>query len=75
MRSALIVGARYGLRCVGCSAGLMAAMVIIGMSNLGWVLILAGLILVYKLAPAPSMRRRSLSVALIAIAVAYASIA
>lgn len=50
-------------------------MVIIGMSNLGWVLILAGLILVYKLAPAPSMRRRSLSVALIAIAVAYASIA
>jgi predicted metal-binding membrane protein len=51
-------------------------MVTIGMSNLGWVLILAGLILVYKLAPAPSMRRmRSLSVALIAIAVAYASIA
>ncbi len=76
VRSALVVGARYGLSCVGCSAGLMAAMVTIGMSNLGWVLILAGLILVYKLAPAPSMRRmRSLSVALIAIAVAYASIA
>jgi predicted metal-binding membrane protein len=76
VRSALVVGARYGLSCVGCSAGLMAAMVIIGMSNLGWVLILAGLILVYKLAPAPSMRRKWLpSVALIAIAVAYASIA
>jgi predicted metal-binding membrane protein len=74
VRSALIVGARYGLSCLGCSAGLMVAMAIIGMSNVVWVLILAGLVLVYKLAPAPSLRRTwSLSVGLMAMAVVYAS--
>jgi predicted metal-binding membrane protein len=76
VRSALVVGSRYGLSCVGCSAGLMAAMAIIGMSDLGWVVILAGLLLVHKLAPAPSMGRKWLfSVALIAMAVVYASMA
>jgi predicted metal-binding membrane protein len=76
VRSALVAGARYGLSCVGCSAGLMAAMAIIGMSDLGWVVILAGLLLLHKLAPAPSMGRKwLLSVALIAMAVVYASMA
>jgi predicted metal-binding membrane protein len=76
VRSALVVGARYGLSCVECSAGLMAAMAIIGMSQLGWVVILAGLLLVHKLAPAPNMRRKwLLSVALMAMAVVYASMA
>jgi predicted metal-binding membrane protein len=74
VRSALIAGARYGLSCLGCSAGLMVAMAVIGMSNLVWVLILAGLVLIYKLAPAPSLRRTwSLSAGLIAMAVVYAS--
>jgi predicted metal-binding membrane protein len=73
VRSALVVGARYGLSCVGCSAGLMVAMVIIGMTNLGWVVILTGLILVYKLAPAPNVQLKlSTSVALVAMAVVYA---
>jgi predicted metal-binding membrane protein len=76
MRSAIIAGARYGLSCLGCSAGVMVAMAVIGMSNLVWVLILAGLVLVYKLAPAPSLRRTwSLSVGLIAMAVVYAFMA
>jgi len=76
VRSAMVVGARYALSCVGCSAGLMVAMVIIGMSNLGWVVILAGLVLVYKLGPAPSMRRRwLLSAALVALAVVYGLLA
>jgi hypothetical protein len=35
----------------------MVAMVIIGMSNLTWILILSGLVLVYKLAPAASTRQ------------------
>lgn len=75
-RSALIAGARYGLSCVGCSAGLMVAMAIIGMSSLVWAVILAGVILVYKLAPAPSMRRTwLLSAALIVMAVVYGSMA
>ena len=51
LRSALVVGVRYGLSCMGCTAGLMVAAVIIGMSSLGWMVIIGGLILVYKLAP------------------------
>ena len=51
LRSALVAGVRYGLSCMGCTAGLMVAAVIIGMTSLGWMVIISGLILVYKLAP------------------------
>src|SRR5712691_5921069 len=51
LRSALVAGVRYGLSCMGCTAGLMVAAVIISMTSLGWMVILSGLILVYKLAP------------------------
>src|SRR5574337_821815 len=72
MSSALVVGAKYGLSCVGCSAALMVAMVIIWMSNLIWVVILSGAVLAYKLAPAPSMRQALLlSAALGALGVVY----
>jgi predicted metal-binding membrane protein len=72
MRSAVVVGAKYGLSCVGCSAALMVAMVIVGMSSLSWIVILSGLVLVYKLAPAPSTRRTwLLSAALGALGVIY----
>jgi predicted metal-binding membrane protein len=72
-RSALVVGVKYGVSCVGCSAGLMVAMVIIGMSNLTWMLILAAVVLVYKLAPAASTRRTLLlSGALGVLGVVYA---
>ena len=40
MRSAVVAGARYGLSCLGCSAALMVAMVLIGMSSLWWAVIL-----------------------------------
>jgi hypothetical protein len=36
MRSAMVAGGRYGLSCLGCTAGLIVAMVLIGMSNLAW---------------------------------------
>jgi predicted metal-binding membrane protein len=73
MRSALVVGVKYGLSCVGCSAALMVAMVIIGMSNLTWILILSGVVLIYKLAPAASTRRTLLlSAALGVLGVVYA---
>jgi predicted metal-binding membrane protein len=55
MRSAVVVGARYGLSCLGCSAGLMVAMVLIGMSNLVWMIVLSAVVLTYKLAPAPTL--------------------
>ena len=72
MRSAMFVGAKYGLSCVGCSAALMVAMVLIGMSSLIWVIILCGVLLVYKLAPAPSMwQTLMLSAALGALAIVY----
>jgi predicted metal-binding membrane protein len=72
MRSAVVVGAKYGLSCVGCSAALMVAMVIIGMSSLSWIVILSGVVLVYKLAPAPSTRRTwLLSAALGVLGVVY----
>jgi len=71
-RSAIVVGATYGLSCVGCSAAVMVAMVIIGMSNLGWIVILGGVVLVYKLAPAPSVRwTLALSAALCLLGAVY----
>jgi predicted metal-binding membrane protein len=76
VRSGMVAGARYGLSCVGCSAGLMVAMAIIGMSNLGCMVILAAVVLLYKLAPAPSLRRTwLLSGALVTMAIAYLSMA
>ncbi len=72
MRSAVVVGVKYSLSCVGCSAALMVAMLIIGMSNIGWAVILSGVLLVYKLAPTPSRRRTLLlSAALGALGVVY----
>lgn len=68
MRSAVVAGARYGLSCLGCSAGLMVAMVLIGMANLVWMIVLAAVVLVYKVAPAPTPRSMvALSVALVAL--------
>jgi predicted metal-binding membrane protein len=76
VRSAVVAGARYGLSCLGCSAGLMVAVAIIGMMNLSWMVILAGVVLVYKLAPAPSVRRTwLLSGVLIMMAIVYVSMA
>ncbi len=51
LRSALVAGVRYGLSCMGCTAGLMVAAVLIGMTSLLWMVIISALILVYKLAP------------------------
>src|SRR5215204_4053345 len=72
MRSAAVAGVRYGLSCLGCSVALMVAMVLLGMSNLWWAVILAVVILVYKLAPPLRMRHELLlSAALAALGVAY----
>ncbi len=76
MRSAAVVGARYGLSCLGCSAALMVAMVLIGMSSLWWGVILGIVVLIYKLAPPLRLRYELvLSLALVALAVAYLKMA
>ncbi len=73
MRSAAVAGVRYGLSCLGCSAALMVAMVLIGLSNLAWMIGLSVVILVYKLTPAPTRGRMvSLSAALVGLGVLYA---
>ena len=72
IRSAAVVGARYGLSCLGCSAALMVAMVLLGMSSLWWAVILGIVVLVYKLAPPLQLRYELvLSTALVALGVAY----
>ncbi len=72
MRSAAVAGARYGLSCLGCSAALMVAMVLIGMSSLWWAVILGIVVLIYKVAPPLRLRSElALSLALVALGVAY----
>jgi predicted metal-binding membrane protein len=72
MRSAAVAGVRYGFSCLGCSVALMVAMVLLGMSNLWWAVILAVVVLVYKFAPPLRMRNELvLSAALVALGVAY----
>ena len=76
LRSAAVAGASYGLSCLGCSAALMVAMVLLGMSNLWWAVILSIVILVYKFAPPLRMRYELvLSAALVALGVAYLTMA
>src|SRR5215813_11331069 len=73
MRSAAVAGVRYGLSCMGCSAALMVAMVLLGMASLWWAVILSLVVLVYKFAPPLPMRYElTLSAALVALGVAYA---
>ena len=72
-RSAVLAGARYGVSCIGCTAALMAAAVLIGMSSFGWMAVMSGLVLLYKLAPVPSIGQRAvLAVAVAALGVLYA---
>jgi predicted metal-binding membrane protein len=72
-RSAVVAGARYGLSCLGCSIGLMVAMVLVGMNSLVWMIVLAAVVLVYKVAPAPTPRLMvALSSTLVAFGVFYA---
>ena len=72
MRSAVVVGARYGLSCLGCSAGLMVAMVLIGMSSLWWAAILGVVVFLYKVAPPLRLRDELvLSLAVAALGAIY----
>lgn len=72
MRSAAVAGVRYGLSCLGCSAALMVAMVLLGMSSVWWAVILGIVVAVYKFAPPLPMRHELvLAAALVALGVAY----
>jgi predicted metal-binding membrane protein len=74
MRSAIVAGGRYGLSCLGCSAGLMVGLLLIGTSNLVWMIVLTAVILTYKLTPAPTLRWMfALSGAVVALGIVYAA--
>jgi predicted metal-binding membrane protein len=76
MRSAAVAGARYGLSCLGCSAALMVAMVLLGMSSLWWAVVLGIVVLVYKVAPPLRLRYELLlSAALVSLGAAYVTMA
>lgn len=74
MRGALVAGVRYGLSCLGCSAAVMLAMVLIGLSNVVWMIALSAVMLISRLAPA-SMHRWGqvvLSAGLVALGLLFA---
>jgi predicted metal-binding membrane protein len=72
-RCAVLAGGRYGVSCIGCTGALMVAGVLIGMSSFGWMAVLSGLVLLYKLAPeAGTGRRTVVAVAVAALGVLYA---
>ena len=72
MRAAAVAGVRYGVSCLGCSAALMVAMVLLGMASLGWAVLLGIVVLVYKFAPALRMRDELvLAAALVALGGVY----
>jgi predicted metal-binding membrane protein len=48
-------GVRYGVDCVGCCFGLMAALFALGVMSLTWMVVVAGVIFVEKV-PRPGMR-------------------
>jgi predicted metal-binding membrane protein len=56
VRAGALAGWRYGLSCLGCSAGLMVAMVLIGMTSLVWAVVLAAMVFAYKFVPTASWR-------------------
>jgi predicted metal-binding membrane protein len=51
-RGALIMGWRHGLYCVGCCWLLMTLLFVVGVMNLLWVALIAGYVVVEKVAPA-----------------------
>jgi predicted metal-binding membrane protein len=72
-RSGALVGLRYGLSCIGCSSAVMVAAVVIGMASLGWALVLAVIVLIYKFAPALRMRQEVfVALAVIALGIVFA---
>jgi predicted metal-binding membrane protein len=74
--SAVTRGIEYGLNCVGCSAGLMIALLIVGMSNLVWSIVATGVVLLYKVAPWWSNRTEyAASIALLVAGVSFALVA
>lgn len=64
-RGALVMGIRHGIYCVGCCWILMSLLFVVGVMNLLWVGLIAGFVLVEKLAPAGKWAGRIAGVAFV----------
>lgn len=62
VRAAVVSGGTYGLSCVACSAGVMVALFVVGMSDMRVMVLAGALVLLFKLAT-PWARRIELVVA------------
>jgi predicted metal-binding membrane protein len=66
VRAAVREGATYGVSCVACSGGVMLALVVVGMTNVVWMVAGSAVILLYKVAgPWPRLVDAGLSAALL----------
>ncbi|HUF35683.1 MAG TPA: DUF2182 domain-containing protein [Gemmatimonadales bacterium] len=61
---ALVMGLRHGLFCLGCCWALMTLLFVAGVMNLLWIAVIAGLVLVEKVAPGGSRVGRLAGLAL-----------
>ena len=68
-RNPLRLGAEHGAWCAGCCWALMVVLVVAGSMGLGWVVALAALVLVEKLAPYGDVVARAAGIVLVALAV------
>lgn len=66
---ALRAGLANGLHCVGCSGGLMAVLFALGVMNVVWMLVVAGVIFAEKVLPQGRLLTRPVAVALVALGI------
>lgn len=70
--SAPRAGIAYALNCVGCSAFLMVALLVLGMSNLVWMVVVSALVFAYKVLPLDLRLQNAVAIAVVAFGLGYA---
>jgi len=71
---ALRMGAAHGAWCLGCCWALMAALFALGVMSVGWMILIAALIALEKLAPWRWMATRGVAIILVALGIAVATV-
>jgi predicted metal-binding membrane protein len=69
---ALRMGLSHGAWCVGCCWALMAALFALGVMSIGWMVFVAGLIAIEKLAPWKEIANRGIAIGLAVLGIAVA---
>lgn len=68
-RPALKTGFVYGINCIGCSAGLMIALLVIGVSSIAWMVIVSSIVFMYKVVPMSGRLENTIAIGLVAVGV------